>query len=101
MSRSSCLKTVGPVTNSTPDCGNQSYASRVLGSSATIALTLPSPVAVPGPIAATTVPSLANASRPTIGPPLLFHDTTGLPSLSRSIAQTPFGAPPQLPVVVA
>ena len=41
------------------------------------------------------MPSDANATAPTTGPPLVFHDTTGFVSLSRSIAHTAFGAPPQ------
>jgi len=49
----------------------------------------------PAPIAANSVPLDANATAPTTGPPLVFHDTTGFVSLSRSIAQTPCGAPPQ------
>ncbi len=101
ISRSPCLNTVGPVANAAFDCVNQSFSWSVLASSATMAFVLPSPVAVPEPTAAKSVPSVANATRPTIGPPLLFHDATGLPSLSRSIAQTAFGAPPQLPEVVA
>jgi hypothetical protein len=95
------LKTVGPVTNSVPGAVNQSLSCSVFGSSATMALALPSPVAVPGPIAANNEPPVPKAMRPTIGPPLLFHETTGFCSLARSIAHTAFGAPAQLLLVVA
>src|SRR6516225_3436654 len=54
--------------------------------------------AAPRPTVAMTVPSLVSAMAPTIGP-VLFHDTTGLLSLSRSIAHTASGAPPQPPDV--
>src|SRR5262249_7999977 len=101
ISLSPCLNTDGPVTSSTSGDANQSLIASVFASSETMALALPSPVAARGPIAAKTVPSAANASRPTIGPPLLFHETTGLPSLSRSIAHTAFGALPQVAPVVA
>src|SRR5262245_47441792 len=86
---------VGPVTNSAAGCVNQSFTCRVFGSSATIAFALPSPVVRPAPIAATSVPSDPNAIAPTTGPPSVFHDLTGFASLSRSIAQMPFGARPQ------
>ena len=60
-------------------------------------------LAVPGRLAsadaATSVPSCVNATAPTTSPPLVFHDTTGFASLSRSIAHTALGAPPQFPDV--
>jgi len=99
MSLSPCRRMVGPVTNSAAGCVNQSFSCSVFGSSATIAFVLPLPPARPAPIAANSVPSGANATAPTTGPPLVFHETTGFDSLSRSIAQTPFGAPPQPPAV--
>src|SRR5262245_34717854 len=46
-------------------------------------------------------PSVVNATPPTTPPPLVLNETTGLASLSRSIAYTPFAAPPHAPVVVA
>src|SRR6185295_4239875 len=95
MSLSPCRRMVGPVTNSAAGCVNQSFTRSVFGSSATIAFALPSPVVWPAPMAANSVPSDANATAPTTGPPLVFHDTTGFASLSRSIAQTACGAPPQ------
>src|SRR3954464_1879799 len=42
-----------------------------------------------------------NATAPTTPPPLVFHDTTGFASLSRSIAHTAPGAPPQSDDVAA
>src|SRR5262245_8522127 len=50
-------------------------------------------------MAAITVPSVASAIEPTGLPPLVFHDVTVFASLLTSIAQMPFGAPPQLPLV--
>jgi hypothetical protein len=47
------------------------------------------------------LPPGVRATAPTIEPPFVFHDVTGFASLSRSIAHTPFGAPPQFPVVAA
>src|SRR6187401_1874479 len=90
---------VGPVTKSVSGCVNQSLGCSVFASSATIALALPSPVALPAPTAATSVPSWVNATAPTTSPPFDFHDTTGFASLSRSIAHTALGAPPQPPEV--
>src|ERR671930_217449 len=92
---------VGPVTNSASGCVNQSFSCRVFGSSATIAFAFPSAFIRPGPTAAIRVPSVVNAIAPTTGPPLVFHDTTGLVSLSRSMPHTPSGAPPHLPDVAA
>ena len=80
-------------------CVNQSFNCRVFASSATIALALPSPVVLPAPIAAMSVPSDVKATSPITSPPLVFHDTTGFASLSRSIAQTAVGALPQFPDV--
>src|SRR5688500_9136734 len=96
-----CRRIVGPVTNSAVGCVNQSFGCRVLGSRATIAFALPSPVIGPGPIAAINVPPVVNATAPTTPPPFVFHETTGFASLSRSMAHTAFGAPPQAPEVAA
>src|SRR5262245_6420016 len=90
-----CRRIVGPVTNSAAGCVNQSFTCSVFGSSATIAFAFPSPVVRPAPIAATSVPSDANAIAPTTGPPLVFQDMTRFASLSRSTPQTAFGARPQ------
>ena len=79
---------VGPVTNSAAGCVNQSFNCSVFASSATIAFALPSPVVLPAPIAATRVPSDVKATSPITSPPLVFHDTTGFASLSRSMAHT-------------
>ena len=89
------------MTKSASGCVNQSLGCSVFASSATIALALPSPVVLPAPIAATSVPSCMNATAPTTSPPFVFHDTTGFASLSRSIAHTALGAPPQFPDVAA
>src|SRR4051812_16819279 len=86
---------VGPVTNSAVGCVNQSFSFNVFGSSATIAFAFPSPLVWPGPIAATSVLSELNATAPITPPPLVFHDTPGFASLSRSMAHTAAGAPPQ------
>ena len=63
---------MGPVTNSAVDCVNQSFSRNVLGSRATIAFAFPSPVTLPGPIAASSVlPSEENATEPTTLPPFV------------------------------
>src|SRR3954467_6765613 len=94
-----CRTIVGPVTNSAAGWENQSLTVSVFGSSATIALALPSPLACPAPIAAIRVPDDVNATAPATAPPLVFHETNGFASLSRSIAHTPSGAPPHFPAV--
>src|SRR5262245_25508009 len=101
MSLPLCVRIVGPVTNSAVGCVNQSFSSSVFGSSATIAFAFPFPLTWPGPIAAISVPADVKATAPTALPPLVFHDTTGFASLSRSMAHTPPGAPPQFPLVAA
>ena len=51
-------------------------------------------------MATSNVPSVASTTDPTGLPPPVFHEVTVLASLDMSIAQTPFGAPPQLRLVV-
>src|SRR5690242_13607459 len=92
---------MGPVASSVAADEYQSFSCSVFRSSATTALAMPSPVALPAPTVASSVPSVVNATAPTMAPPLLFHETTGLASLSRSIAHTPAAAPPHSADVAA